>query len=1180
MVSGIVFATLLTFILLSAFIVHSGGVGASLPEMLKDAAKTIESSNSGDFLDAELGDSACMDKNSAELVVGIRENCFSQMRNLITGCRSKLASTVSMGGEVEAVVCDVPSETVPGFVADARSEGLSRYIEPNVQFHINSFPDDPYKSLQWALDEIQAYSAWNITTGNQHTLVAIVDTGVDYDHPDLAQNYVALGYDWVNNDTDPMDDNGHGTHCAGIIAAGLDNGVGVAGVAQVRFFAEKGFDQYGSGWSDDLANAICHAVNQGAKIISCSWGSSESSELIHAAMRYAYEHGVLVIASAGNDAWDLKSYPAAYEEVVAVAATDGSDSPTGFTNYGDWIKLSAPGDYIFSTVPNSGYSYMSGTSMSAPYVAGVAALVWSQFPNMTRDQVLEQLFKTSDDLGPTGFDVHYGYGRVNARRAVQEALPKIDVLILGCKKRATIYCRPGIPLTVNATIFGFGTSDESNVTSQLLINGSVVDTWRADSLRSGESEAAHFQWTPSLEGTYNVTVYVVPVSGENATDNNALTMNVNVRAPRIIEVRQDSFVQNAVDSAYPGDILKVDAGTYYEHLTIDKSLSLVAVGTTVIDGNGTGTVVHVLADNVSVTGFNVQNGNRGICLDCSDRSTIDSNTISNNSEGLVLLYSGNNKITNNSMIDNECNFCVEGDFDQYTESQFVQDMDSSNTVDRRPVYYWVNQHDKQIPSDAGYVAIINSTNIAVKDLSLTRNSQGILIAYTEGSVVENVDTSKDGQGILLVGSFNCTVQSNSVANDDCGIDLRGSFNVTVAQNTVLNNTDGLSLIYSSDNILQSNTITSNHNNGIGLEYSTSNEIRNNNVSNSFRGLNLACSGNGILRDNNLINNTNNFGIDGECLQDFIHDIDTSNTVEGKPIYYLVNRQNLFLDPSASPNPGYLAVVNCTGITVEDLNLTSNSQGILLSYTNNSTIEKVNASNNSNGICLFNCNENTIRENLMTNSARNGITLHSSTNNDIALNTVAASGECGIYLDSSSNNSIRNNTFSESRWGSGIAPEESSRYNSFTQNTVERNLIGLSMGINEPHDNKIYYNNFVHNTNQVLDWTGFWIKMNTWDDGKGQGNYWSDYRGEDSNGDGIGDTPHLGIDNFPLMIKYWNQADINHDGKVDILDVAIVAKAYGSKKGDPNWKGKADLDNNGITNIIDLSLVAIEYGKAL
>jgi parallel beta-helix repeat protein len=397
---------------------------------------------------------------------------------------------------------------------------------------------------------------------------------------------------------------------------------------------------------------------------------------------------------------------------------------------------------------------------------------------------------------------------------------------------------------------------------------------------------------------------------------------------------------------------------------------------------------------------------------------------------------------------------------------------------------------------------------------------------------------------------------------------------------MLNGTDGLSLRYSSDSILQNNIVASNHKSGIELEESTSIEIRSNNVSNNFMGINLVWSGSGILRDNNLINNTNNFGVDGDCLQDLILDIDTSNTVEGKPIYYIVNKHNLVIDPSDFPNAGYLAVVNCTDITVKDLNLTRNSQGILLAYTNNSSIERVNASDNWNGISLFNCNGDTIRENVITNSVSNGIALHSSANNDISRNAVVASEECGIYLRSSSNNRVRNNTFSESRRGIGVLPEESSRYNSFTENTVERNLIGIFLGLNEPRGNKIYYNNFITNTNQMLDMTGFWTKMNTWDDGKGQGNYWSDYKGEDSNVDGIGDTllPHLDIDHYPLMTKYWNKADVSHNGKVDILDLAIVARVFGSKKGDPNWNGKADLDNNGTTNIIDLSLVAIEYGK--
>lgn len=331
----------------------------------------------------------------------------------------------------------------------------------------------------------------------------------------------------------------------------------------------------------------------------------------------------------------------------------------------------------------------------------------------------------------------------------------------------TIYCKPEAQVIVNSAIFNFGTKDQSQVTSRLVINGSIVDSKQIDFLESGRSETVHFYWTPHVEGIYNVTSYVLPVAGENITENNALSINVRVRIPKVIEVERNNRIQDAIDVAYPGDTVRVAAGTYYEHVTIEKSLILIGGkgGSTVIDGNGAGIVMHILADNVNVSGFTIQNGDCDICLNHCDRNTITSNKILNNLEGLILFHSGNNIIKNNSMVDNEYNFEIIGDFSKYLPSHFIQDMDASNTVDGKPVYYWVNQHNKQVPVDAGYVAVVGSTNITVKNLNLTKNSQGVLLAYTDGSVVENINASQNRQGILLAGSSNNTIRANTVLNN-------------------------------------------------------------------------------------------------------------------------------------------------------------------------------------------------------------------------------------------------------------------------------------------------------------------------------------------------------------------------------------------------------------------------------
>jgi len=204
-----------------------------------------------------------------------------------------------------------------------------------------------------------------------------------------------------------MDDHHHGTHCAGIAAATLDNGKGIAGIARVNLMAEKVLNETGWGTEWDVAQGIIHATDNNADIISLSLGGDDAQVMEYACL-YAWDNGSLLVAASGNK----ETYPAAYEIVIAVGAIDQNDQRCGFSNWGPNLELVAPGIGILSTYPSNSYATLSGTSTAAPHVAGVAALVWSKYPFLTNHAVRDRLAQTADDLGAVGFDEYYGYGKI------------------------------------------------------------------------------------------------------------------------------------------------------------------------------------------------------------------------------------------------------------------------------------------------------------------------------------------------------------------------------------------------------------------------------------------------------------------------------------------------------------------------------------------------------------------------------------------------------------------------------------------------------------------------------------------------------------------------------------------------------------------------------------------------
>lgn len=317
----------------------------------------------------------------------------------------------------------------PGVPRDAALRHIAswpgvRYVEVDQPVHALELGDDPLLQQQWALGRIHAPGAWLAGTGLVPATIAIVDTGIDRAQPDLAGSLVG-GIDLVHQDGDPQDDNGHGTHCAGIAAAAAGNGFGMAGVAPgAPLMPVKVLDAQGEGYSSTVAQGIAWAVDHGASVIALSLGLGARSEVLADALRYAEARGAVVVAAAGNEGLSSPTYPAAYETVLAVGATDSLDRRCWFSNHGAWVALAAPGDEIWSTLPGGAFGPMSGTSMAAPHAAGVAAWVRTALgTSVPAWRVRERLLAASDPIGPW-----VAFGRLNAHRAlVEEPGPAISL---------------------------------------------------------------------------------------------------------------------------------------------------------------------------------------------------------------------------------------------------------------------------------------------------------------------------------------------------------------------------------------------------------------------------------------------------------------------------------------------------------------------------------------------------------------------------------------------------------------------------------------------------------------------------------------------------------------------------------------------------------------------------------
>jgi thermitase len=452
-----------------------------------------------------------------------------------------------------------PPGQVPERTACLNDSPHVEYAEPDWLAEVNFTPNDPdYSTEQYGPQITQADLAWDITTGDSSVVVAVVDSGADFSHPDLQGKLIA-GYDYVNDDEDPSDDFGHGTHVTGTIAATPDNSEGVAGIGyDTRVLVVKVLDENGGGSYSRIVQGIIYAADQGADIINLSLGGGAISLTLEDAVEYAWGKGALVVAAAGNESSDAPHYPASFEHALAVSATDHRDLLWSGSNYGSYISVAAPGRAIWSTDWLGGagpYASRSGTSMAAPHVSAAAALLLAVDSNLSNTELWNIIESTADDLGDPGWDLSFGHGRLNVYQAVTNIYgnltyqSRVTALETGYYEGntwtpATAF-DPGTRVHIRAHVKDV---DSGGDISDATVNLTVSDPESGQTGMSGYTDAngvAEVEYTyTNTPGNYNHHVNDVVASGltfdadASVVDGN---FDINDPPPPVQVLRVDSF---------------------------------------------------------------------------------------------------------------------------------------------------------------------------------------------------------------------------------------------------------------------------------------------------------------------------------------------------------------------------------------------------------------------------------------------------------------------------------------------------------------------------------------------------------------------------------------------------------------------------------------------------------------
>jgi len=518
--------------------------------------------------------------------VGVSANASgTQSNRIIVKYKNSVSAATeqSVNGKFHAVNA---TEILPGVYVVTPPAGVSakelaaryridasvEYAEPDYVVSAFAAPNDPYYAQYQtaAFKLMNILQAWDVSQGNSGIVVAVLDTGADFSHPDLGGRLLAQGYDFVNGDGIPADDQGHGTMCAGIISAVSNNAAGIAGAVKCSILPIKVLDANGSGNSSVLAQAIRYAVQKGADVISMSLGGSGDSQTVQDALDYAHQAGVVLVASSGNNNGAV-NYPAANNHVIAVGAVTNSGVRASYSCYGSALDLVAVGSDVISTAwSGTGYSYLLGygTSFSAPFVAALAALTLSVNAGMTPDQIETAMEKNATDLGASGWDQYYGAGCIDFYGTLagqRDTVPPVITL----RGESTVY------VTVGSAYADAGATAYDNKDGDLSAFIAATSTVNA-----------------AIKGTYAVTYTVADSSGNKATA--ARSVIVKENAKPVITLNGAASLQVAFGSTYidPGATAKdAEDGYISASITIDNPVNTFKAGTykvtyTVTDRHG------------------------------------------------------------------------------------------------------------------------------------------------------------------------------------------------------------------------------------------------------------------------------------------------------------------------------------------------------------------------------------------------------------------------------------------------------------------------------------------------------------------------------------------------------------------------------------------------------------------